>query len=435
MIKSGHTYKIIILLIVSTLLLSGCVGILDALLEKAEEQSPLQATSAAIRAQASQVAVLPTITPQGFVPTLTPPAPTATIQPFRTATIQPTATVVAEMLTPQAVQNQPAADWWRVYFTDPGSEENIVQDRLIELINSAERSIHIASFEFNLDAVAEALIAAHQRGVEVQWVTDDEHGIDADEEEGHGQFWMLEEVGIEVVDDARSGLMHDKFWIFDNTIVWTGSTNITVNGTTRNNNNVIVIASPGLAEIYEREFQEMWTEGAHGTRSPSTIGQQGLRIEDTPVFVLFAAEDDVAAQLTALIEGAQFSVQFMAFSFTHDDIGAAMLERFNDGVDVTGIFETRGSETVYSEMTALACAGAEVRQDGNSRTFHHKVIIIDNYIVVTGSFNFSNNADKSNDENVLIIANPDIAELYMLEFERRWVEGQAPVIGDDINCP
>jgi phosphatidylserine/phosphatidylglycerophosphate/cardiolipin synthase-like enzyme len=280
--------------------------------------------------------------------------------------------------------------------------------------------------------VAEALIAAQARGVEVQWVTDDEHGIEADEEEGHGQFALLEQAGSEIKDDQRSALMHNKFWIFDNQTVWTGSTNITANGNFRNNNNVIVLDSAEVAAIYEREFAEMWA-GEFGPTSSSTVETQSTTIDGTPIQVLFAAEDEVATQLVPLLENADNSIRFMVFSFTLDEMGAALRRGAAAGVDVRGIFETRGSETEYSEMPALYCAGVPVRQDGNPGTFHHKVFVIDDQMVITGSFNFSNNADSSNDENVVIINNSDIAEQYLEEFERRWAEASEPD-AVDMNC-
>ncbi len=71
----------------------------------------------------------------------------------------------------------------------------------------------------------------------------------------------------------------------------------------------------------------------------------------------------------------------------------------------------------------MVCAGMDVRQDGNTQGFmHDKVFIIDGSIVVTGSFNFSESAANSNDENVLIIHNTDIANAYLEEFNRRWAE-------------
>jgi phosphatidylserine/phosphatidylglycerophosphate/cardiolipin synthase-like enzyme len=57
---------------------------------------------------------------------------------------------------------------------------------------------------------------------------------------------------------------------------------------------------------------------------------------------------------------------------------------------------------------------------------HHKVIVIDERIVVTGSMNYSTNAEESNDENVIIIDNPEIARLYMQEFDRVWNLGTDP---------
>ena len=277
--------------------------------------------------------------------------------------------------------------------------------------------------------MAEALVAAEKRGVAVRWITDDEFGIDADQEAESSLFEALKNGGVEVRDDARTALMHNKFWIFDGGTVWTGSTNITVNGIFRNNNNVIVIRSPEVGAIYEREFTEMW-EGEFGPRSPSTADQQAATIDGTPVRVLFAAEDKVVEQLLPLIEGARRSIRIMAFSFTHDALGAAVLARAARGVDVQAIFERRGSDTEYSEMGNLYCAGVPVRTDGNPRTFHHKVFVLDRTTVITGSFNFSDSADESNDENVVVITDREVAADYLGEFDRRWAEAVAPQEGE-----
>lgn len=322
-------------------------------------------------------------------------------------------------------------DWWQVYFTapdrsrQPGELSGVIPEQLLTHIQQAQHTIHIAAFEFNLTPIAEALIAAHQRGVEVEWFTDDENGIEADEDEGHGQFAMLEAAGIPVRDDERSALMHNKFWIFDQQIVWTGSTNATINDMMRNNNNVIVIDNAEVAGIYEREFAELWA-GESGPTSPSTVDQQAVAIDGTPIQIYFAAEDHAIDHLVPLVEKAQRQVRFMAFSFTDGKLGNALLARSKAGVDVQGIFETRGSETEFSELRPLYCAGLPMRQDGNPGTFHHKVFVIDDDIVITGSLNFSDNADTSNDENVIVLQQPDIAQLYLAEFERRWAEAKTP---------
>jgi phosphatidylserine/phosphatidylglycerophosphate/cardiolipin synthase-like enzyme len=123
---------------------------------------------------------------------------------------------------------------------------------------------------------------------------------------------------------------------------------------------------------------------------------------------------------------AKKSIYFLAFSFTHDDLSQALIELAKTGVTVEGVFETRSSEDEYSALPALFCAGLDVRQDGNPANLHHKVIIIDETIVVTGSMNFSNNGDHSNNENTLIITDPQIAALYLNEFQRRFAEAAPP---------
>jgi phosphatidylserine/phosphatidylglycerophosphate/cardiolipin synthase-like enzyme len=219
--------------------------------------------------------------------------------------------------------------------------------------------------------------------------------------------------------------MHNKFIIFDQHLVWTGSTNLTVSGTSYNNNNVLIIDSPRLAAIYQHEFDEMW-DGQFGPSSPSTSQQQMVTIEDTPIQVLFAPEDSAMAHIISLVEGAQSSIRFMAFSFTYRQLGEALLERAASGVDVQGIFEARNSENEFSQLPVLYCGGLPVRQDGNPATFHHKVLIIDNQVLVTGSLNFSISADESNDENVIILTNVEIASQYLQEFDRRWAEAIPP---------
>jgi len=320
----------------------------------------------------------------------------------------------------------PSARWWDVYFTqplifnDPLNYAGSIEDRLIQLINSAQTSIHIASFEFDLTPVAEALIAARDRGVDVKWLTDDKNGLEADTEPDRGQFALLTEAGIEVKDDAgRSALMHNKFWIFDNQIVWTGSTNITASGIFKQNNNVLVIRSTDIAFIYEREFQELWSN-QFGPRAPSTVNTQWAILDGTPLQVLFSSEDHALSNLIAIVNDAQVSIRFLAFSFTDYPLAKAMIDRAAAGLDVKGVYETFGSTSTGAEMKTFWCANVPVRQDGNPSFLHDKVIIVDNSIVITGSLNYSSNADDSNEENVVILDNPEIAALYLQEFETVW---------------
>ena len=122
----------------------------------------------------------------------------------------------------------------------------------------------------------------------------------------------------------------------------------------------------------------------------------------------------------------------MAFQFTLTDVGAIVESKASQGVVVEGIFETTGSNTRFSEFTSLACLGAAVRTDGNPFVLHHKVFIVDDTTVITGSFNFSDNARDQNDENLLIISDPDLAAQYTGEFQRLWAQARPP---GALNCP
>lgn len=369
----------------------------------------------------------------------------APVEPTATPALPPVDTQLPIPVDPTQIVQLPTAEipagsWWEVYFTDPvlvndpAQWQNSIEGRLIEKINAAQNSIHIAAFEFDLTPVADALIAARNRGVDVRWVTDDEHGLEADEEPGRGQFAMLEQAGIEVRADTRSALMHNKFWIFDAQTVWTGSTNITESAVFKQDNNAIVIHSPIVAAMFEREFQEMW-DGQFGPTSPSQLAEQSTNVAGTPIWVVFTSEDRALEQaIIPVVNFAQFSIRFLAFSFTDYPLAAAMVSRAQSGVSVAGVYEKVGSDTDASEFRTLVCGGAAVRRDGNSGFMHNKVIIVDGRYVITGSMNYSTSAEESNDENVIILDNPDIAGLYVQDFERVWNRAVDPEPGS-LLCP
>ena len=376
---------------------------------------------------------LPTIAPVTQIPFYATDTPLPFIVPVtETPIILPAITETSTQPFEISITETPIPNpqWWEVYFTDPlilNNENNpagSIEEKLIGFINSAQTSIHIASFEFNLPRVTDALINAKLRGVDVRWVTDDENGLGIDAQPNRGQFTRLSQNGIEVKDDlGRSALMHNKFWIFDKQITWTGSTNITVNGIYKQNNNVVVIHSPEIALIFEREWEELWT-GQFGPRAPSAVNQQWTILNNTPIQVLFSSEDKIVSKLIAIVNDAEVNIRFLAFSFTDDPLAQAMIDRARAGLDVKGVFEAFGSTYSSSELGKFWCANVPARQDGNGSFLHHKVIIIDNSIVITGSLNFSANADDSNEENVIILDNPEIAALYIQEFEKNWAQAK-----------
>jgi phosphatidylserine/phosphatidylglycerophosphate/cardiolipin synthase-like enzyme len=151
-----------------------------------------------------------------------------------------------------------------------------------------------------------------------------------------------------------------------------------------------------------------------------------LTLNGTQVETYFSPDDDTAARIVALIHQAEKNIYFMAYSFTSDDIAAAMLEQAASGVTVSGVFEEgQYYANTGTEFDRLLEAGLDVRLDGNGRNMHHKVIIIDEQTVILGSYNFSRNAETRNDENTLIIHNPEIAAQFLVEFERVFAKAPA----------
>lgn len=346
----------------------------------------------------------------------------------------------ADNENPVVVDNTtPGSSWYNFNFTEPINTTDVsrqvnspMENAMVEAINSATRTLDGAMYEINLPRVVEALINAKNRGVQVRLVLDDEYAIE-DDDSLAGQ---LADAGIPIVSDERSAFMHHKFLVIDGSAVWMGSTNFTRNDVYNNNNNALFIRSTQLAQNYTTEFEEMFTDRVFNARDDSRdtpnpiLTINGVRVEN-----YFSPEDGnvIEQRLVDLVNNATSSVRVMAFSFTIDELANAMISRQNAGVDVMALFEARGS--LQGAMRPLACAGIPVKQDGNPQTLHHKVIIIDNQIVVTGSFNFSKNAIEQNSENMLIIYDAQLAQQYTAQFDKLYNDSRAVVpTASDLNC-
>jgi phosphatidylserine/phosphatidylglycerophosphate/cardiolipin synthase-like enzyme len=166
-----------------------------------------------------------------------------------------------------------------VYFTAPSGEDfRGGPDRsLARALDDARVEIDAALYDLNLWTIRNALIRAHHRGVQVRVVVESDSLYRQEIQE-------LITAGIPVVADQGEGLMHNKFVIIDDSEVWTGSMNLTVNGAYRHLNNLIRIRSSLVAENYQTEFEEMFLEGFFGenylenTPHP-TLMINGIRLE------------------------------------------------------------------------------------------------------------------------------------------------------------
>lgn len=304
---------------------------------------------------------------------------------------------------------------WEVYFSEISVNNSSfsLERLLIAKLGLAKQSIDAALYHLDSHKIADALIDASIRGVNVRVFTENKNVDEA-------AIRQLQDAEIPVRDDGdNDGLMHHKFFVIDGRYVWTGSYNTTYNGAFKNDNNVLWIDSEPLAYNFSQEFREMFILAEMNRSADPLIPFPHVTLSDkTEIFTYFSPENDTISPLLEEITSAKESIYFMAFSFTHDKLGEAMRKRFQAGIGVEGVFDESGLNK-YSEYEPMRDAGMSVSVDRGSGAMHHKVIVIDEETVVTGSYNFSKNAEMRNSENLLIIKeNRNLAKEYLDEFKR-----------------
>lgn len=133
------------------------------------------------------------------------------------------------------------------------SPEDNCGAKILEAIEQARESIDVAMYSFTNRILAQGLVRAHLRGVKVRVFMDGEA-----HEQRYSKSDYLIRNGIEVRFENGKGLMHNKFCIIDDNIVFTGSFNWTVYADLRNDENLAIIKSEEAAKIYKDKFEELW---------------------------------------------------------------------------------------------------------------------------------------------------------------------------------
>ena len=321
---------------------------------------------------------------------------------------------------------------------------NFVQ-KLVNRINNAKRSIDAALYSFSGanvgDLIATALVSAKiNRGVKIRVVGEKDNG-------NSNAFNTLAQNGIPVIFDdfgnnTGAGLMHNKFFVFDarggapeSMWVWTGSYNTTEPGTNNDMQNVIEIQDVALAHSYMREFEEFW--GSNDDTPNSLFSRFGTRkINDTPhKFIIngknvenyFSPSDRAARRLVHAISSATSDVEFNLYAFTRNDIADSLIALKNHGKKVRGVMDNNSDlGNVYARLTT---SGVDVKLKINaSGLLHNKYGIIDALntnatgYVWTGSMNWTNSGEGSNDENVVLVQDNSVDNQYLQEFAQRYYD-------------
>lgn len=313
--------------------------------------------------------------------------------------------------------------------TPAGQSFNAVLDETLARIAGAQQTIDVSVYNNNRIDITNALKLAYANGVRVRYVA----AID-------GSSPALNPAPpFPVIYGNSAALMHNKFMVIDADLtdqcwVMSGSMNWTTGNMTDDYNNTLFIQDQSLARTYQLEFEEMW--GSSGNFPDNANSRFGAAKKDNtphkfiignvPVESWFSPSDRVTSRITEAIQTADSEALFALLTFTKDEPANALIDAFNNGVQVRGMIENTGDQG--TEFNYLISQGVNVQQHSLGGTLHHKYGVIDANLsgsaplVITGSHNWTFSAETANDENTLIIHDADIATLYKAEFERRWVE-------------
>ena len=310
-------------------------------------------------------------------------------------------------------------------------------DTIEAYMDLAQNTLDICVYNASDATIGTAINNAYDRGVAVRYIADDDV-----------TNTMLSSLhpNIPIVyrDPAPAGIMHNKFIIVDanstnNSWVMGGSTNWTNPSNLFNDyNNLIFIQDEAIAKVYTLEFEEMWG----GTFGDSKLDNtpHNFKVNGKHVEVYFSPSDQTTSHILEFISEVDYSLEFGLLGFTRDDLGLAVIDKDSEfGVNVRGIVEQENING--SEFSNLVAAGVNVRShQGVTNSLHHKYAIADaNSIasdptILTGSHNWSSNAENNSDENTLIIHDATTANIYLQEFEKRWGElGGTNAIDELIN--
>jgi len=321
-----------------------------------------------------------------------------------------------------------------------------LSQKFINRINAAQYSVDAALYSLSGAVganVASSFISAKNRGVKVRVIGEKDNQSTA-------PWNTLKSNGITVIDDgfdatnAGAGLMHNKFAVFDyrdtsnftDDWIWSGSWNATDSGTDTDAQNSIEIQDKSLAGAYTLEFNEMW--GSDSDVPNSSNSRFGIRktnntphlfnIDGTPIELYFDPSDQTTTHIGDALNATVSSINVAMLTFTQDNLANILVNQKTAEKKVRVILDNNTDSG--NEFSYLQTNEVDIHLKGNALTgyLHHKYAVIDaetnleNQTIITGSHNWSNAAETTNNENTLIIHSKRIANLYLQEFKARYLE-------------
>ena len=280
--------------------------------------------------------------------------------------------------------------------------------KLLSEINSAQNSIDMALYGFgDIKEIFDALKNAEARGVKIRGVVD----------YGKNMFYIYPDTKkfIETFDvktDSNEILMHNKFFIFDDTKIMTGSANISASGINGYNSNVMVfINSKSAALIFKDEFEQMFK--GKFSNSKKKFEKNLIKSADSVMQIYFSPKDDIYNTLILPeIKNAKSEIFVSAFYFTDRKMISELINAKKRGVNVMVLMDALGAINFKDRISSLRKENIPVVAENWGGKNHEKSIVIDSSILIVGSCNFSSAGFHKNDENMIKITNAEIASFY-----------------------
>ena len=125
-------------------------------------------------------------------------------------------------------------------------------------------------------------------------------------------------------------------------------------------------------------------------------------------------------KVVSMLRTCKKKLDIAIFSLTLDSIAEAILEAFQRGVKVRMIADDECAKNKGSNVKLIASVGVPCKTDNAVYHMHHKFAVLDESVVIMGSFNWTGQAVKYNQENIFFYEDKNIASQYSQEFERLW---------------
>lgn len=306
-----------------------------------------------------------------------------------------------------------------------GAPDNL-KDVIVKFIDGSQTSLLIAVQELDSRPIAKAIIRAKQRNVQVKLVLEANYLLEKKARlnpfSSKGEFEinrLLQDAilrsSIFVRSDFNPDIFHQKFIIRDNKSLLTGSANFTDTDTRDNLNHIVIIHDGTIARTYKREFEEICRGHFGKLNEGHDAAPEEVPVSNIRIKVLFAPDHSPEMEIMKQIAKAKQRIDFAIFTFASSSgIDDQLVLAHNAGRSIRGALFTSQANQTWAATSTLRTAGLSlflVPRYGlpipKPRKLHHKLMVIDEQLIIAGSFNYTKPANQLNDENIIIIGDLD----------------------------